>query len=66
MGSRWPTVFEHDKWFFTGWTFTEFPNESCKALASTKWEAPAAMEWNRPMEELRTSQGVPFHLDRPK
>lgn len=26
-------VYEHNDWFFTGWRFTEFPNEPCKELA---------------------------------
>jgi len=59
-------VFEHDNWFFSGWTFTKFPNEPCKALSDPSWEAPAPMEWNQPMEELRGPAGVPFHIDKPK
>jgi hypothetical protein len=59
-------VFEHDNWFFSGWTFTEFPNEPCKALSNPSWEAPEPMEWNQPMEELRGPAGVPFHIDKPK
>jgi hypothetical protein len=60
------SVFEHDNWFFSGWTFTEFPNEPCKTLADPSWEAPAPMEWNQPMEELRGPAGMPFHIDKPK
>ena len=59
-------VFEHNNWFFSGWTFTEFPNEPCKALSNRSWETPAAMEWNQPMEELRTQGGTPFHVDPKK
>lgn len=59
-------VFEHDDWFFSGWTFTEFPNEPCKALTDPSWEAPAPMEWNKPMEEPRGPAEVPFHVDNPK
>lgn len=59
-------VFEHNNWFFSGWTFTEFPNEPCKALSNPAWEAPGAMEWNQPMEELRGPAGTPFHVDKPK
>jgi hypothetical protein len=58
-------VFEHNKWFFSGWAFTEFPNEPCKALSDAKWEAPGPMEWNLPMEELRGPAGAPFHVDKP-
>jgi hypothetical protein len=59
-------VFEHNNWFFSGWTFTEFPNEPCKALSVPHWEAPEPMEWNQPMEELRGPPGTPFHIDKPK
>lgn len=45
-------VFEHNDWYFTGWSFTEFPNEPCKALSDPKWEPENEMGWNRPMEEL--------------
>lgn len=61
-------VFDHNDWFFSGWTFTEFPNEPCTALSDSdpSWEPPAPMEWNQPMEELRGAPGVPFHVDKPK
>jgi hypothetical protein len=59
-------VFQHNDWFFSGWSFTEFPNEPCKALSDPKWEAPNPMEWNQPMEELRNPGGLPFHVDSPK
>jgi len=60
-------VFEHDDWFFSGWRFTEFPNEPCRDLSNPSWEAPYDMEWNRPMDELREGPaGVPFHIDGPK
>ena len=59
-------VFEHNEWFFSGWMFTAFPNEPCKALADPSWETPGPMEWNQPMEELRGPAGVPFHIDAPK
>jgi hypothetical protein len=57
-------VFEHDKWYFTGWSFTAFPNEACKALSNPGWEAPVAMAWDQPMEELRGPPGTPFHIDK--
>lgn len=57
-------VFERNDWFFSGWSFTEFPNEPCKALSDPSWEPPGPMEWNQPMEELRSPVGVPFHIDR--
>jgi|SRR5580704_1300251 hypothetical protein len=60
-------VRERDDWSFTGWTFTEFPNEPCKALADPRWQPGNRMKWNRPMEEVANfkSQGVPFHVDSP-
>ena len=61
-------VFEHDSWFFTGWRFTEFPNEPCTALSDTKWEPDSEMGWDRPMEEVVNfnQKGVPVHVDVPK
>lgn len=59
-------VFEHNDWFFSGWTFTEFPNEPCKDLTDPSWEAPGPMEWSRPMEELRDLTGPPIHIDGSK
>lgn len=58
-------VFEHQDWFFTGWTFTDFPNEPCKALSDLKWQPENRQKWNRPMEELANlkQQGVPIHVD---
>ncbi len=46
-------VFDRNQWFFSGWRFTAFPNEPCKALSDPSWEMPGPMEWNQPMEELR-------------
>jgi hypothetical protein len=57
-------VFEHNDWFFSGWAFTRFPNEPCTALSDPSWEAPSPMEWNQPLEELRSSGAVPFHVDK--
>jgi hypothetical protein len=45
-------VFEHTGWFFTGWSFTEFPNEPCKALSDPKWKPENPIGWDQPMEEL--------------
>jgi len=45
-------VYEHNDWFFTGWTFTEFPNEPCKAFADPKWQPSNRIKWNRSMEEI--------------
>jgi hypothetical protein len=59
-------IFEHNDWYFSGWAFTEFPNEPCKALSSPSWEVPDPMEWNQPMEELRGLGGTPFHVDGSK
>ena len=47
------TVHEHNSWFFTGWTFTQFPNESCKLLSDPAWKPARNMEWNKTMEEIR-------------
>ena len=58
-------VFEHNDWFFSGWSFTDFPNEPCKALSDPSWELPGPMEWNKPMEELR-NPGNQFHIDAPR
>jgi hypothetical protein len=59
-------VLDHNEWFFSGWRFTAFPNEPCKALSNPSWETPGPMEWNQPMEELRSPAGLPFHIDAPK
>jgi len=60
-------VFEHNDWFFSGWAFTEFPNEPCKSLSDPKWEKPDPMEWSLPLEELRSPNGgIPIHVDSPK
>jgi len=61
-------VYEHNDWFFTGWTFTEFPNEPCKAFADPKWQPSNRIKWNRSMEEIANfkSQGAPFHVDSPR
>lgn len=58
-------IFEHNDWFFSGWSFTEFPNEPCKALTDPSWEPPGPMEWHKPMDELR-NPGNQFHIDPPK
>lgn len=61
-------VFENNDWFFTGWMFTEFPNEPCKAIVDPKWQPSNRSEWSRPMEEIThfKSQGAPFHEDSPR
>jgi hypothetical protein len=46
-------VFEHNDWFFTGWTLTGSPNEPCQSLTDPSWKPPAPIGWDRPMEELR-------------
>jgi hypothetical protein len=45
-------VLEHDDWSFTGWTFTEFPNEPCKALADPRWQPGNRMKWKGAIEEV--------------
>jgi hypothetical protein len=59
-------VFERGTWLFAGWSFTEFPNVPCKALADPSWKALGAMEWRLPMEELRDAGGASMHIDKPK
>ena len=59
-------IFEHNDWFFSGWTFTQFPNEPCTALSDPSWEAPGPMEWSKPLEELRSPGTVPFQVDKSK
>jgi hypothetical protein len=60
-------MFEHYGWFFTGWSFTEFPNEPCKGLSSPGWQPENRMGWDQPMEEVRSQAGgVPVHVDKPK
>jgi hypothetical protein len=59
-------VLDHEEWFFSGWRFTAFPNEPCRALADPHWEMPGLMDWNQPMEELRGPASIPLHIDAPK
>ena len=59
--------FEHGDWFFTGWSFTDFPNEPCKHLSDTGWKPDTQMGWDQPMEEVRSlPESVPIHVDGPK
>jgi len=46
-------VHEHDTWTFSGWSFTEFPNEPCSRLSDPAWKPQGQMEWKQPIEELR-------------
>lgn len=46
-------VQEHSTWAFSGWSFTEFPNEPCSCLSDPAWQPQGQMEWKKPMEELR-------------
>jgi hypothetical protein len=43
-------VFEHDNWFFAGWTFN---GGDCDQLLDKEWKPPAPMKWTQPMDELR-------------
>lgn len=52
-------VYEQSDWFFSGWSFTAFPNQPCKLLSEPTWKPPAPMEWNQPMEEIRNAVNVP-------
>jgi hypothetical protein len=60
-------LFEHGNWFFTGWRFTEFPNEPCEQLAHPNWQPDNHVKWDRPMEEVAhfKSKGTSFHIDSP-
>jgi hypothetical protein len=60
-------VFEHGDWFFTGWRFTDFPNEPCKSLSGPQWRPDNRLKWNSPMEEIANlkQRGVPMHADEP-
>jgi hypothetical protein len=61
------TVFEQNNWSFTGWRFTEFPNEPCETLSDPKWQPTSRVAWHSPMEEIVhfKSHGAPFHQDPP-
>src|SRR5580704_5597846 len=58
-------VFERNDWYFTGWRFTEFPNEPCKALSNSNWKPENEMSWNTPMEELPNLMQQEIH-DQPQ
>jgi hypothetical protein len=59
-------VFEHNNWFFTGWTFVDISDDSCKALDDPSWQAGSRMKWTMPMEELRSIAGEPIHVEAPR
>jgi hypothetical protein len=63
-------VLQNNGWYFTGWSFTEFPNEPCKDLSDSKWapDPDNEMGWDKPMDEITNfkQQGVSFHLDAPE
>ena len=46
-------VFEHDNWFFSGWTFDGMASGSCKELNEPHWQPLSVLKWNQPMEELK-------------
>jgi hypothetical protein len=45
-------VFEHEDWFFTGWTFRDTSEGACKELSDPNWQPDNPLKWNGPMEEL--------------
>jgi hypothetical protein len=45
-------VFEHDDWFFTGWTFRDSSEGACEQLSNPNWQPDSPLKWNHPMEEL--------------
>jgi hypothetical protein len=59
-------VLERNDWFFTGWTFTRFPNEPCKNFAKPEWdpEDEDQIPWKLRMVELRSTPNLPSHLDQ--
>ncbi|HYL87029.1 MAG TPA: hypothetical protein VE263_22590 [Candidatus Angelobacter sp.] len=56
-------IFEHNNWFFTGWTFEDISDHLCKALEGPSWQPGNRMKWTMPMEELRSIAGQPMHVD---
>ena len=60
-------VFEHEDWFFTGWSFRSMQDESCKELVDPKWHPESTINWNRPMQEVADikRRKVPMYLQRP-
>ena len=46
-------VFEHENWFFTGWSFDGMASGSCSELEKSNWEPSARLNWKHVMEELR-------------
>jgi hypothetical protein len=56
-------VFERGNWFFSGWNFTEFPNEPCRDLKKSDWAPYGVQGWDEQMIELRPITGTPFHIN---
>lgn len=46
-------IFEHDNWFFTGWSFDGMADGSCDSLNKPDWQPSNRLGWNHIMEELR-------------
>ena len=46
-------IFEHENWFFTGWSFDGMADGSCSALNKPEWQPFNRLRWNHKMEELR-------------
>ncbi len=46
-------VFEHENWFFTGWSFDGMASGSCSGLEKSGWQPFTRLRWNHVMEELR-------------
>ncbi|HTR24469.1 MAG TPA: hypothetical protein VMI10_10830 [Terriglobales bacterium] len=46
-------IFEHENWFFVGWSFDGMANGSCSALNKPDWQPSNRLIWNHIMEELR-------------
>jgi hypothetical protein len=60
-------VFEHQDWYFTGWTFTEYPNTPCKELANPERQPEERLTWKTPMEEIKNANqtDIPVRVDGP-
>jgi hypothetical protein len=65
--ARGSAVFERQDWYFTGWTFTDFPNTPCKKLANPKWQPEERQTWKTPMQEIKDANqsDIPARVDSP-
>jgi hypothetical protein len=45
------TIFEHEDWFFSGWTFHNLSEGACKELSNPTWQPDRPVNWDKPMED---------------